>query len=94
MLLLGLWPTGAAFFGSLGEPLVIVGYPKHHFLVDRVLHAGCQRAHFLGTLAPMFGVVHEMRGHVGNVFQQGMPRSLLDGVLEEVFGFTTKRRPS
>ena len=50
--------------------------------------------HFLGTLAPMFGVVHEMRGHVGNVFQQGMPRSLLDGVLEEVFGFTTKRRPS
>jgi hypothetical protein len=59
-----LWPaTCRAFFGSLGEPFVIIGKCEHRALGFRIVYLLCESARFLSAAEPVLGIIDWMFGH-------------------------------
>jgi hypothetical protein len=59
-----LWPAACcSFFGSLGEPLVIIGILEHCALGFAIGYLLRESASFLSAVEPVLGIVDWMFGH-------------------------------
>lgn len=59
-----LWPaTCSPFFGSLGEPLVIISNSKHRALGFGIVYLLRDSASFFGAREPMLGIIDGCDGH-------------------------------
>jgi hypothetical protein len=61
-----LWPAACcSFFGSLGEPLVIIRVLEHRALGLGIVYLLRESASFLRAVEPVLGIIDRMKGHAG-----------------------------